>query len=369
MINREFLKCADAINTACIHHDAFEQAVLDISTRLLILTAGEVLVLLGPSRVGKSRAARQALIQTVGSFNSEKEKSVVWIDNENSQANGEFSTRAFMLYACERINHPIYGRSEFEDDSLVMRRYALVARTPERVLRDALEKGLIGLKTKYLVIDEAHHVAYVKGGNVVAARIFDSWKCLAQKAKVILILIGSYALSGIMTLAPHLIGRQGRPLEFSRYKETNAADIQAFRDVLKTYSEMLPWLDQGGSLLSWDQYLFEGSLGCVGHLSLWLREAVAWMVGHGHSSFTKEALEKTAVIGLHLAALAKEIQSGEMSMGLLTDPSKNKSDLTASHPNQSQKNKPGGDRSAGEKKGRRTPFSKKSVRRPRNGRN
>jgi len=310
----EILKIAEKLKFACVRHTTFDQAVKDISSQLLILDVGEVLAIVGPSRVGKSRAARQAFAQAIASRDGHSKQSVVWIDNENSQANGEYSTKAFMQYACEVIKQPIYGRSGIENQSLALRRDALIARTPEGRLRNAFEVGLKEIDAKYLVVDEAHHVGYAKGGAKVASAIFDSWKCLAHKSGVVLIVIGSYGLVDIIGRVPHFIGRQ-RPLEVPRYKDISIDDLVSFRGALQAFSDMLrPVLKAGASLLDWDRYLFEGSLGCVGHLSLWLRSALGWMASHDCSYMTKAVLQEKAFTKAHRDSLQKEISDGEVAL-------------------------------------------------------
>lgn len=315
MSKSKLKEVVENIKRQCINHVSYEQAVSDIRNRLFVLQPGELLAIVGPSRVGKSSATREALFQLVGEWNSNDiTQPVVWIDNENSQSSGEFSTKGFMLSACVAIKHPIYGQKTSSGDLQAARLEALIARVSEAVLRKAFETALPQLKTKYMVVDESHHVRYVRGGKNVAAAVLDSWKCLAHRTGVILILIGSYALVDLVGLVPHMIGRQRQPLEFPRYKETCAEDIVAFQAVLVSYSKIIPFEGAHVSLTTWDQYLFRGSIGCVGHLSSWLRLALAWMASHRKKGLTKAALQATVFIATHFQALVLEIEDGERAM-------------------------------------------------------
>jgi hypothetical protein len=308
----EVQQLAKRISDSCVNHANFDQAVKDIQTQLLILQPGEILSIVGPSRVGKSQATRRAFEDAVR--DAPPHRSVVWIDNENSQAEGQFSTKAFMLEACKAINHPIYGQQHSMTAEGQARLQSHLARTPEAIFREAFERGLGELGTRYLVVDEAHHVMYARGGVAAASRILDSWKCLAQKTGVVLVLIGSYALTDIMQGVPHLIGRQRRPIEFPRYKSSTAAGILAFDAVLATYSKGLPFAKPNTSLRTWNRQLFEGSLGCVGHLSLWLRSALAWTCAHHGTHLTRLAFESVTFLQSHFRELLAEIEEGEKKM-------------------------------------------------------
>jgi hypothetical protein len=136
---------------------------------------------------------------------------------------------------------------------------------------------------------------------------------LAAKVGLVLILVGSYKLFELINLVPHLIGRQ-RPIEFPRYRGTSANDIASFEQILVTFSAMLPFTNKETSLRSWNKYLFEHSIGCIGHLSLWLRSALALMESRGEKHLTKEILNRTAFLPAQLAALEREIERGELAM-------------------------------------------------------
>jgi hypothetical protein len=351
---------ATCISDTCVHHTKFDQAVNDIQTQLLILQPGEILTIIGPSRVGKSRAARRAFEDAIRGVPAHK--SVVWIDNENSQSEGQFSTKAFMLEACNAINHPIYGQQRSMTEGGLARLQRHVARTPEAIFRDAFERGLRELGTRYLVVDEAHHVMYAKGGGASASRILDSWKCLAWKTGVVLVLIGSYALTDVMEGVSHLIGRQRRPIEFARYRSTTTDDILAFDAVLATYSECLPFRNTNTSLRTWNRQLFEGSLGCVGHLSLWLRSAMAWSCAHNDTYLAWHAFETVAFLRSHFRALLVEIEEGESKMAPIE---------LAHGPREKPDNVPNRERPCNESQITREvrttpkPFTRKTVRRAR----
>lgn len=350
MNTHEIKVIAESISKECIHHTLFDSTVTDIANQLCVLQPGEINVVVGPSRVGKSRAVLDALHKAYGSLCDDDEKRpYVWITNENAQSGGEFSTRGFMMSACERVGHPLYGMRSDASPQLLARLY----RTPEATLRDAFETALITRGIKVVVIDEAHHVGYARGGIPSAKKILDSWKCMAAKTGTILVLCGAYELMNLYSDTTHLVGRQ-RPVEFPRYKSSSLEDICAFESVLEAYSRHVPLENSDKTLRTWNRLLFEGSLGCIGHLSLWLRTAVARMASRGEMFLTESILQKCAFNALEYEKLEDEIDRGERLMASRSPDAVKRSDSAKAKLSVPQR--------------RSKPFVSKTTRRPRGGR-
>lgn len=312
MSNEWILAAVELIKTERIAHRSYTRAVGDIFNALAVAQAGELVVVVGPSRVGKSRAITEAIKSAVGSHaRSETMRPYVVIQAENASTQGTFSTKSFMRAACEAVRHPIYGVA-LESDQWRERLDARINRTPEGMLRDAFEHALRILKTRFVVVDEAHHVAYV-GTFANAAAVLDSWKCLADKTNVVLCLVGSYKLLEIIAEAPHLLGRQ-RPIEFPRYRLENPEDLIAFEQLLETWSRPIRF-ERGQSLRTWNQYLFTHSFGCAGQLSMWLRSALGFANSRQQEVLSEEAFRATRLPAHQEEKIAEEILRGEQSIG------------------------------------------------------
>lgn len=299
----------EKIKTERIAHRNYTRAVQDVFNALAVAQPGELVVVVGPSRVGKSRAISEAVKQAVGNGTPKNDvRPYVLIEAENASTQGSFSTKSFSRAACEAVHHPIYGVPA-ADDPWRERLDARINRTSEGMLRDAFEHALRLLRTRFVIVDEAHHVAYVtrNGGNPTA--ILDSWKCLATKTGIVLCLVGSYQLLDMMTQAPHLLGRQ-RPVEFPRYRQQHREDVLAFEQILKVWSAPQRF-DTGNSLRTWNRYLFTHSFGCVGHLSMWLRAALGLTKSRGTEFFSEGALRATCLPSAQEAEIAAEILRGE----------------------------------------------------------
>lgn len=313
MVNATWItKALDALRALKVEHRNYKKVTRRIASSCKAMFRGELLVLVGPPRVGKTRCVREALgIPQDPVPDDDELMRVVIVEAGNESTSGEFSTKGFAMACLRAIRHPVYGVAA-DDDPWEQKLDELLDRTPERRLWSAFQRALIRRKTEYLIIDEAHHVSYVRGGPDAAARVLDSWKCLANTTKVKLVLTGSYDLLSLLRLATHLLGRQ-QPLEFARYRSDSRADIEAWEQLLRRFSELLRF--QGAeSLSSWNRMLFEGSMGRAGGLSLWIRTALAVMEAEGLTSMTLEILEATRLPALQEAAILQEIVEGERNM-------------------------------------------------------
>ncbi|WP_276965125.1 ATP-binding protein [Metallibacterium scheffleri] len=347
----------DAIENTKIRHHNYELTRARLAASCRATFRGELIVLVGPSRVGKTRCIRDALnVPRENIPDANAWMRVVVVDAGNDSRGGEFSTKGFMAECLRGIHHPIYGMPA-EDDPWEEHLQAKIHRAPEAMLRMALENALARRRTEYFVIDEAHHVRYAPGGDAAAARILDSYKCLANRTNIKLVLAGSYEMLSLLTLAPHLLGRQ-QPLEFSRYRSDSRLDVSAWEQVLRKFSESMRFRDNE-SLSSWNRYLFDGSHGCVGQLSRWLRAALATLLSDGGDAMTQEILTRCRLPAAQEASILAEIQQGERHMQSFSG-SPREATAPQSHPMQSEAGPPGNLSAKG--KAPRKPFQRSSKR-------
>ena len=309
------LDAAHQISEDCVKHRNYCRVLDSIVNAFSIAQPGEVVVVVGPSRVGKSRAVEKAVKRLVRPRDGVHERPFVVLQAENASTQGAFSTKAFMQGLCRAIDHPIYGVAE-PDDPWGTRVSARVNRTPESVLRDAVEHGLLLLRTRFLIIDEAHHVGYAGRSSANALAVLDSWKCLAHKTSTVLCLVGSYQLLHILAHAPHLLGRQ-RLIEFPRYLSKEPEDIKAFAHVLEAWSSRMRFERADETLQSWLKVVFTHSFGCVGHLSKWLRSALGEASAGNLAGISEDLLLRTRHPASQEAAIAAEIEAGEQAMSIL----------------------------------------------------
>lgn len=263
----------------------------------------------GPSRGGKTRLMQELELLIVGrSKPNDGKLPVVMVNATNCSQGGLFSTKSFTLRALNAVNHPFYGGGE-DPSSYDADYFARIQRTPETILRPALEKAIRYRGVVFLFVDEAQHVLYAKGRAAGAAAILDSWKCLAATTGVVLVLVGAYPLLDAISLCPHLIGRK-RQVHLPRYL-TDADDRAEFDAILRVYDAHLrlgPGLE---SLTEMSDYLYDGSFGCIGLLEGWIREALAVAHAGQHEFLTKDHFGCVTKLTREREMIAKEIAEGE----------------------------------------------------------
>lgn len=342
----------DNISLESIPHRNWKRALSEAYSLMLASNPGDVICITGPSRGGKTRLISElSNLMSGGELTENGVMPCVTILAENCSVRGSFSTKAFTIRGLEEVQHPIYGINK-AGDAWGVTRYALLQKTSEGVLRPALETALKLRKTKYLFIDEAQHIMHAQGSTQGAAAILDSWKCLAQTAGIVLVLVGAYPLLNVLRLSPHLLGRKHQ-VHLPRYHE-NRGDIIAFREIVDTYSELIVMPKKVRALNEWSETLYRGSLGCIGLLQSWLRRAIANADANNASALRKEDLFSTRTPRVEFLSILEEIAAGETALELIKD-------SPAAPINPSSKNSP----STGKKT---KPFRKKPRRYPVGGR-
>lgn len=354
MVNQHWIiEALDSLANLKVEHRNYLNIQRRIASACAAMFRGELLVIVGPSRVGKTRCIRDGMgIPDDNQPEDDQSMRVVVVEAANDSTSGEFSTKSFAVACLRAIRHPIFGVAE-PDDPWEQRLNELVGRTTEARLWSAFVSALERRRTEFFVIDEAHHVLYVRGGDEAASRVLDSWKCLANKTKVKLVLTGSYSLLSLISLAPHLLGRQ-QPLEFARYHSNSKSDVEAWEQLLRRFSQGIKFQD-GESLSTWNRFLFEGSIGRIGGLSLWIRTALATMLAEDTPYLTLDILKRTRLPADQEAAIRREIVMGEEGLAR-----RGEGQLPL-QPTQEAKSASNGGR-------RPTPFRRKHKRNPTSGR-
>lgn len=293
-----------------IPHRNYERARAEAMAALVAAAPGEVVCITGPSRGGKSRLASELTTLILGDHPiiGNGQMPVVTVLASNCTNKGVFRTKDFAVHCLEAIQHPLYGVSR-PDDPWDIARARLLDNTAESSLSDAFRTGLKIRGTKYVIFDESQHVCYALGGDLEAAAILDSWKSLAAKAEVVLILIGAYPLIDVLGLCPHLLGRKHQ-VHLPRYYATEE-DLLVFDQILGAYSPLIRLPPGVRSLREWNEFFYPDSLGCIGLLEGWLRYSLA--IAGTHNA---EYLEKNHCLAARksysdLKKIASEIITGE----------------------------------------------------------
>lgn len=291
-----------------IAHRNWQIALSQAFALLVSVSPGEVVCITGPSRGGKSKLIEELIRLLCGDdqFATTGLLPVVVVEAVNTGPNGTFSTKSFTQRMLEAVNHPILSMSQMEVDDPFT--YQKMDRSTEGSLRAALERAFKHRKTRYLFIDEAQHAKYVSKSTQAAHAVIDSWKCLAQTAGLVLVIVGAYPVLDILKNSPHLLGRKHQ-VHLPRY-HMSEEDVSSFLWILEHFEQVLRLDNSIPSLTSCGELLYEGSLGCIGLVKSWLRRAAAFAAIE-NKGITEAILKQTMLSNADREAIALEIYAGE----------------------------------------------------------
>lgn len=295
-----------AVKKLKLPHRNWQIAKTEFMAALIAAQPGDVICVTGPSRAGKSQLTKE-VCKLMYPASDESFMPVLHLKIHNMASNGRFTSSTFYSEALNKIGHPFYADKGLsaEEAALALRRRE-VAKPP--VILAAFQQSLVARKVACVAMDEVQHLRYIIGGDEGAAGMLDSWKCLAEELGLILVLVGAYPIINVLNMSPHMVGRTHK-VHLPRYLP-NEQDARAFKAILKGFSRVVETPGDDG-LLPWSQILYEGSLGCIGLLSKWLRSAVARAAMTPSMQVTEEILRKSAPPSSDLDVMFREIEAGE----------------------------------------------------------
>lgn len=290
-----------------IEHRNWNNALSESFAIISCAMEGEVVSIIGPSRAGKTKLIKALELLLTGEDKFEKTGLLptITVLAENCDQYGTFSTKTFSENMLEELHHPLTSEVDFlsYDKAMMIK----LDRLTERRLRKTIEKAIKYRQTKYIFIDEAQHARYTPKAMIGPQGVLDSWKSLAQKCKIILILVGAYPLLEIMHNSPHMLGRKFQ-IHFPRY-QYNLEDLTAFEEIISIYSSYIKF-KKNNSLRTYNELLYNGSMGCIGLLNAWLRRALAISTVR-KKEIDKNILMETKLPDSDLEKMAEEIHKGE----------------------------------------------------------
>lgn len=281
-----------------IQHPRYQWVERQLFTQLSMGAPGSVVLLVGPTRVGKSRLVKVVAERLVAQPPTDATQPVIIVEAATT-VGGRFSMKHFTMRALQALRHPLFGE------------HANVIRIneSETQLRLKLEQAICHRKTRYLIIDEAHHLLRTSRTQL-AAEVLDSLKCLANATGVVLVLAGGYELFAAGLASAHLNGRM-RVIEFGRYRP-EGEDQRQFLGILKGLDACLPW-KKDQTLIKHQEYVQIGTLGCLGLLLGWINAALCEMTARGERGLSLEHFVDTR-FEEQITVIAHEIAAGEIAM-------------------------------------------------------
>ena len=178
-------------------------------------------------------------------------------------------------------------------------------------LRRALEKCIQKRKTKYVIVDEGHHLLMVKDHEKLEYQ-FESLKSLSNESGATIVLVGTYRLLDIREHSGQLV-RRSEIVHFPRYDFRNRNDRALFASVLATLQAKMP-LEDAPDLVGDVEYFYLKTAGCVGILKDWLTRCLEQAVIAGRKTIDVEFASRYALDNKGLRTIIEEALAGEAKL-------------------------------------------------------
>src|SRR2546422_4974091 len=240
----------------------------------------------GPARVGKStmkdHVIRTIILEMAALLQLDRERIPLLSMMPRPPLSSSFSWKDFFQGGLVAFDEPLIDHKialnpgEDEEQMDITRRdNSRNKRKPPEGTKDALrqsfETAVKRRRPVAVVIDEAQHLGKVSNAQQLQNQL-DCVKSLADATGTVFVLIGTYELLPLRNLSAQLIGRS-LDIHFPRYRSTEK-ELSQFKNVLRTFQDALPFVEETDLLLKHWEFCYERSIGCVGNLRLMLVRAV-----------------------------------------------------------------------------------------------
>ena len=243
---------------------------------------GTMVLVIGPSRVGKTTLIRLLEERLLTQAKSQMERDSSFIPFASITAAGpnasRFDWRTYYRAILRGLQDP------FVDGK--------IARIRERELREAVETALLQRKPIALIVDEAHHLAKTSSGRHLQDQL-DHLKYFENLTGVSHLLVGTYELRPFRKINAQLACRSV-DIHFPRYDAAKEEEAQAFRSVLWALQRQLP-VEQEPQLVDQWELLYARSIGCIGLVKMHLNRALNLALTEKKKTVTLAHLRKTAL--------------------------------------------------------------------------
>jgi hypothetical protein len=280
----------------------------------------------GPARVGKStmknHVIRTVLLELLPTLQQDRERVPLISLMPRPPLSGYFNWKDFFQDGLVAFDEPLIGykiafdTEEDEGQSFKSRSKRNPPQGTKDALRQSFETATKRRRSVAIFIDEAQHLGKVSSERQLQNQL-DCIKSLAENTGTIIVLIGTYQLLPLRNLSAQLIGRS-LDIHFPRYRSTKK-ELSQFQNVLRTFQDALPFVEETDILLKHWEFCYERSIGCVGNLRLMLVRAVHAALGTDAKTLSWNHLKTHAFSEAESYEMMREAYEGERELASKPD--------------------------------------------------
>lgn len=285
-----------------IAHPRLKAALAEIVDHLVNPGATKLLLVVGPSGVGKSRLLLEVFRELTDNdpmqrFLAANPASIPALLIQAKPAEAvSFSFNDFFVRALQMMHEPV-ATAGFPSREPGAGRF-----------QRAFERAALARDINAVLLDEAEDIV----ANVTPGRMQRNLKVLvslSHQCGLVFVLAGTDTLAS-QTDSVSWFARRAHPVVLDRYQKTNRDDVAAFVSGVKALPKVLPIPLDFDPAEHWEA-LYDGCGGCFGVLMDWTEKALRHALGRGDGRLARETFTEKALIPETVSVIVSDARQGE----------------------------------------------------------
>lgn len=280
----------------------------------------KIVIVMGPSGVGMStlmRLVRQHLLtETLPLLEQHTDRicvAALQLDAKGDEFDWQQHTKDILAL----LHEPMIDHKIEDSEHQFARRRSLDAKSSDLALQQALERCFVYRSLQVLLLDKAHRLGE-KNKHPQLLEMATALRDLSEVTGTKQVLFGTYEQMKLARILRR-ISDHVEILHFSKYHINQSQDYSAFRNIVYSFEQHLPFPKQSNLVHEID-HLYIGSVGCVGNVRDWLHRAAYAALSDQQDTLQCSYLEKYRPGRAQLLSLAKEAHEGEQAIVQIDEP-------------------------------------------------